>query len=71
MASLGLYIRLFPKMPPVLSECTQRHVIRCTAGTGVNWHSAEKHDNTGGLNAFPFHLANVVVHAINSCLVYR
>ncbi|KAL0052516.1 hypothetical protein WJX82_003322 [Trebouxia sp. C0006] len=38
---------------------------------GVNWHSAEKHDNTGGLNAFPFHLANVVVHAINSCLVYR
>ncbi|DBA82648.1 hypothetical protein WJX77_007258 [Trebouxia sp. C0004] len=38
---------------------------------GLNWHSADKHDNTGGLNAFPFHLANVVVHAINSCLVYR
>ncbi|KAL0037384.1 hypothetical protein WJX79_005166 [Trebouxia sp. C0005] len=38
---------------------------------GVNWHSADKHDNTGGLNAFPFHLANVVVHAVNSCLVYR
>ena len=71
MASLALYICLVPKTPPVLFDYTQRHVTHCTAGTGINWHSADKHDNTGGLNAFPFHLTNVVVHAINSCLVYR
>ena len=71
MASLALYICLVPKTPPVLFDYTQRHVTHCTAGTGVNWHSADKHDHTGGLNAFPFHLTNVVVHAINSCLVYR
>jgi len=58
-------------MPSVLSERTQCHAVHCIAGAGVNWHSTEKHDNTGGLNAFPFHLANVMVHAINSCLVYR
>lgn len=59
------------RMPSILCDYTQHVVTYCTAGTGVNWHSADKHDNTGGLNAFPFHLANVVVHAVNSCLVYR
>lgn len=41
------------------------------SAAGARWHHTDKHDNTGGLNPFPFHLANTLVHALNSCLVFR
>ena len=48
--------------------CCTRHAPQCmcdSAGVCIG------HDNSGGLNATPFHIASAAVHAINSCLVFR